>query len=132
MEVLEEAAKYSEAFERWCDAENFKLDGPLTDDEFDDDSPISERAVECLVAEAEEDKSRTSKDRLLHLYLAQGFMLKTKINGWKAFCERLHLPPFAHWQLLPASSVCSSRWDWSRTIISDRAPRSCLRVCSSS
>ena len=32
--------------------------------------------------------------RLLEHYYAQGFILKTKITGWKRFCERLTLPPF--------------------------------------
>ena len=27
--------------------------------------------------------------------------MKTKIAGWKRFCDRLTLPPFVLWQLLP-------------------------------
>ena len=28
-------------------------------------------------------------------------MLKTKVAGWKNFCERLSIPPFAVCELLP-------------------------------
>src|SRR5262249_15997242 len=33
--------------------------------------------------------------------LAQGFTVKTQADGWKLFCERLGVPPFALWQALP-------------------------------
>ena len=39
--------------------------------------------------------------RLLELAYAAGFMLRTKADGWKLFCERLHVPPFLVWQELP-------------------------------
>ena len=28
-------------------------------------------------------------------------MLRTKVDGWKLFCERLTIPPFALWEGLP-------------------------------
>ena len=28
-------------------------------------------------------------------------MLKTKGDGWKIFCERMNVPPFAYWDFLP-------------------------------
>ncbi len=28
-------------------------------------------------------------------------MLRTRANGWKLFCERLSVPPFLHWEILP-------------------------------
>jgi hypothetical protein len=33
--------------------------------------------------------------------LYAGFLLKAKADGWKRFCERLSIPPFAVWKLLP-------------------------------
>ena len=39
--------------------------------------------------------------RSFDLYLAQGFVLKTKVCGWEMFCESLNLPPYALWELLP-------------------------------
>jgi hypothetical protein len=37
----------------------------------------------------------------LDLALALGFTLKVKCDGWKLFCERLNVPPFPRWALLP-------------------------------
>jgi hypothetical protein len=28
-------------------------------------------------------------------------LLRTKLNGWKLFCERLNIPPFLQWEGLP-------------------------------
>jgi hypothetical protein len=53
------------------------------------------------VTPTDEDEERSISTRMLNLYLAQGFILKTKIAGWKMFCERLSIPPFALWQILP-------------------------------
>jgi hypothetical protein len=39
--------------------------------------------------------------RYLDLALAAGFMLRTKAGGWKLFCERMTVPPFAVWEGLP-------------------------------
>ena len=33
--------------------------------------------------------------------LAVGFELRTKAEGWRLFCERLHVPPLALWESLP-------------------------------
>lgn len=85
LEMLEEAAKHRDAFERWCDA-----------DEENQDEPVG-----VGVAPADEHKERSIGTRTLNLYLAQGFILKTKIAGWKLFCERASIPPFALWQMLP-------------------------------
>lgn len=37
----------------------------------------------------------------MDLALAAGFVLKVKADGWKLFCERLSVPPFAAWKDLP-------------------------------
>jgi len=42
--------------------------------------------------------SDTGEVRLFDLYLAYGFLLKTKTGGWKLFCDRLSIPAFAVWQ----------------------------------
>src|SRR5262249_37321482 len=41
---------------------------------------------------------RSTWDRSLDLALAAGYVLRTKAGGWKLFCERLTLPPFALWE----------------------------------
>jgi hypothetical protein len=43
----------------------------------------------------------------LDLALAYGFILRTKVDGWKLFCERLNVPPLLLWQVLPS-------FDWLR------------------
>jgi hypothetical protein len=32
---------------------------------------------------------------------AAGFLLKTKTAGWTGFCDRLHVPPFLLWSVMP-------------------------------
>jgi hypothetical protein len=39
--------------------------------------------------------------RALDLAFAAGYMLRTKANGWKLFCERLNVPPFLLWEIHP-------------------------------
>ena len=38
---------------------------------------------------------------MLELAYAAGFLLRTKADGWKLFCERMTLSPFALWEYLP-------------------------------
>jgi hypothetical protein len=38
---------------------------------------------------------------MLELAYAAGFLLRTKADGWKRFCERLSVPPFRQWEGLP-------------------------------
>jgi hypothetical protein len=35
------------------------------------------------------------------LALAAGFVLRTRAAGWRLFCERLSIPPFLLWEMLP-------------------------------
>jgi len=51
--------------------------------------------------EREGSHKRPPWQRFLDLAHAFGFMLRTKADGWKLFCERLHVPPFLVWQGLP-------------------------------
>ena len=37
----------------------------------------------------------------MDLALASGYVLKTKAEGWKLFCERWSIPPFLIWEKLP-------------------------------
>jgi hypothetical protein len=40
-------------------------------------------------------------ERRLDLALALGFVLRTKAEGWKLFCDRLSVPPFLVWEGVP-------------------------------
>src|SRR5262249_44730637 len=39
--------------------------------------------------------------RLLRLTYAARFVLRTKADGWKLFCERMNVPPFLLWEGFP-------------------------------
>jgi hypothetical protein len=54
-------------------------------------------------AESAEDAAgeRPIWQRHLDLARAAGFMLRTKGEGWKLFCARLTVPPWAAWEGLP-------------------------------
>jgi hypothetical protein len=78
IELVEEAARYQDAFHQADE-----------DEELDDRTgQRRNRANE----ESEEQRSRS--ERLLDLALAAGYVLRTKTEGWKQFCERLSVPPF--------------------------------------
>jgi len=103
VELLDEVARHQDAFERWSDAaenNNDEDDVSADEDEEDEGEDGEEDEHDGAVPEC---VSRESPIwvRMLALYYAQGFMLKTKIAGWKLFCERLTLPPFELWKLLP-------------------------------
>ena len=84
LDMLEEAAKRDDAFQRLCDAEmEDYIDGK-------NDTPTPAK-----------EEGRTTKDQMFDLYQVQGFMLQTKAAGWKLFCERMGFSPFGEWQQLP-------------------------------
>ena len=73
-------------------------------DIFDDDENEGEdNAAEETHPQA--DEGLPGKDRTwfrtLDVMLAAGYILRTKANGWKLFCERLNVPPFLCWGMLP-------------------------------
>jgi hypothetical protein len=73
MELLDDAAVYHEALQRL--------------DEVDD-----------LFEGEEADKYREQQHDLA---FAAGYVLRTKAEGWKLFCERMNIPPFRAWKLFP-------------------------------
>jgi hypothetical protein len=73
---------------------------------------LLDEAARYLDGRADDDRDRISTDepgtdepcegpRYLDLALAVGFVLRTEADGWKLCCERLSIPAFAVWQLLP-------------------------------
>jgi hypothetical protein len=109
VELLEEVAKHEDAFERYCDvAEDFRKDhekdavGPQEDEAEDEDGDEEIPDPASITAKlGPETRKPLLWVRMLGLYYAQGFVLRTKLAGWKLFCERLTLPPFELWKLLP-------------------------------
>lgn len=92
IELLDEAAHYQAAL-AFADEVRDTIEA---DEESDD------RAEET---DAEADEEGAGQEpicfRSLDIALAAGYMLRTKANGWKLFCERLNIPPFLHWEIHP-------------------------------
>jgi hypothetical protein len=63
----------------------------------DSDAEESERAAGL----PEGGDENSASLRLLWLAMGDGFMLKTKVAGWRLWCARRHLPSFAVWEILP-------------------------------
>ena len=94
MQVLEDAVHYHEDFDRLDDAE------PGNDDEAEE-KPEDESNAKSEKEPAEpSDCGLTIWDRYFDLALASGYELRTTVEGWKLFCERLNVPPFLHWEKL--------------------------------
>ncbi len=99
IDLLEEAASYQEAFafaDSTCD---------INADEAEEEE--RDEAAEETGARADKGPVQEDADkepvwlRALDVALAAGYMLRTKANGWKLFCERLNVPPFLLWEVLP-------------------------------
>jgi hypothetical protein len=106
LELLEEATHYLDLFARASGARNV-LDA-------EEGEGGEEEQVETSSADEEESERKTGTssaedvaeepclwERYLDLALAVGFVLRTKAEGWKLFCQRLTIPPLAFWEGLP-------------------------------
>jgi hypothetical protein len=94
IELLEEAARYLDAFDRADDAHDLFADEGAEEEDGGDGAAEEE-------APTDEDRRRSAGQRALDLALAAGFVLRTKAEGWKLFCQRLNVPAFAVWEGLP-------------------------------
>jgi hypothetical protein len=100
VELLEEAASYQEAFaiaDDTCDT----FDADEAEEEESDDGAAETDALADKGPAQEDATEEPVYFRALDVALASGYMLRTKANGWKLFCERLNVPPFLLWQVLP-------------------------------
>jgi hypothetical protein len=98
IELLEEAARYLEALDHADDAEEAFGE----EDEGEGSPPEDEPDVTDETEPAGDDAgNRPVWQRSLDLALAAGFMLRTKADAWKLFCERMSVPPFVGWEGLP-------------------------------
>jgi hypothetical protein len=83
LELLDDVARHDEARQRW------------TDDAMRDFFVGKRRRG------TRRKDSTTLSDGPRDLYLAVGFILRTKAAGWRLFCERMGIAPFALWKYLP-------------------------------
>jgi hypothetical protein len=93
IELVEEAADYLEAFQR-ADL----LGDPDTNE---DDKPEAESVGSVASPEKPSKETLLPGERALDVALAAGWVLRTKAEGWKLFCERLSVPPFLLWEGFP-------------------------------
>ncbi len=104
IELVEDAVRYHEAC-LCLGAADFGDEGE--EDEIDDTEVEDEAAIQAVLDKAKRGfavspvGNRRPWQRLLELAYAAGFVLRTKADGWKLFCERLHVPPLLVWQELP-------------------------------
>jgi hypothetical protein len=100
MELLDDAARYLECFDFADEAAEAESPHDCLDDE---DAGENDETAEQPEAEPAGDESEvlTDSDRAWGLVMAAGFMLKTKVDGWKLFCGRLNVPPFLMWSVYP-------------------------------
>jgi hypothetical protein len=96
VELLEQAAGYFEAFFRADEAADI-FGGEAGEEGEGDDTEDGPDAEGTMGGKGD----LTPAQRALDLALALGFMLRTKAEGWKLWCERLKLPPFLFWEELP-------------------------------
>jgi hypothetical protein len=107
IELLEEVAQYLELFARAdgagdvLDAEEEKDGGEAEEGEANTTEEVASEAKAHAESAEHETDEWTLYERYLDLALAAGFLLRTKAEGWKLFCERLTIPPFAFWEGLP-------------------------------
>jgi hypothetical protein len=92
LELLEETARYQDAFHQLpcCDQ---------GDDDKVEEKPDEEPNAETKEEDLEGDWAVWH--RYFDLALASGYILRAKADGWKLFCERMTIPPFLFWEMLP-------------------------------
>jgi len=93
IELVDEAARYQAAF-----AFNDDVRDTFEADEAEEESDAAEKTD---VTDEENARQEPVCFRTLDIALAAGYMLRTKANGWKLFCERLNVPPFLLWEIHP-------------------------------
>jgi hypothetical protein len=95
IELVDEAARYQAAL-AFVDDVRDTFEADEAEEESDDTADETD-------AEADEEDAIQEPIcfRTLDIALAAGYMLRTKANGWKLFCERLNIPPFLVWEVHP-------------------------------
>jgi hypothetical protein len=107
IELQETAARYLDAFHRLDDADLLdgieeEPEGDTAEAEDESDAPGGESGDGAdSGSEGDGREKRSGRERFLDIAHAGGFVLRMKADGWKRFCERLSIPPFAVWKLLP-------------------------------
>ena len=99
IELVEAASHYHDAFYRADENRDHFGDGDA--EEEGDDAKAEPAARTDLATEEDDTDKQPAWLRSFDIALAAGFLLKTKADGWKLFCERLNVPPLLLWEGLP-------------------------------
>src|SRR5262249_31320146 len=101
LELLEDAGTYLDAL-HWASEAEF------LDEAGEEPEDASSETPERVMAEAEDADAGGTKAtsaptgrKSFDLALALGYMVNSKVAGWRLFCERRTLPSFAVWADLP-------------------------------
>jgi hypothetical protein len=94
--LLEDANQYHDARNRCIELvpENNE-DAEGSDPEDEQDTKIEEDP------QVHADHDESIRERYFDLLLVSGYILKANVGGWKLFCEKLNIPPFIYWEMLP-------------------------------
>jgi hypothetical protein len=67
----------------------------------------------------------TRHDRLWESSLAQGFVLRIRMQGWKLFCERMGIAPLRVWKTLPGFERLQRALEMAELQSTSKRPFSC-------
>jgi hypothetical protein len=98
MGLVEQAVQYQEACDDWSKAYR-KLRQARKRAKALVKVSAGKSAESSESAEPSEDEK--IEELLFDMHLSAGFILKTKFDGWKLFCERLNVPALVIWEMLP-------------------------------
>ena len=109
LELLEGAALYHDAFSlsddcsRDCSDEEAAPERVAEEGDAENRDRAEQKPDVNADAEPEEDDpaGRPTWQRILDTALGTGFILRTKMDGWKLFCQRRGFPPLLMWKKLP-------------------------------
>jgi hypothetical protein len=100
IELLDAAACYGEVLASAGEADDLSEDDGEGGEQGDTAECESRAGAESRPAYARAG-GRSDSQRSHDIVLAAGFVLRTKLDGWRLFCQRKSIPPFALWEGLP-------------------------------
>jgi hypothetical protein len=116
IELLEEAARYGDAFHRASEVRDFFGNDDQQGEAEGEDGEVGDEAEARDEGGPPEggDLKKPAWVRTLEIAYAAGFVFRTKADGWRLFCERMSFPPFLVWEALPGIDRLRRALDLSR------------------
>jgi hypothetical protein len=95
IQLLEDAGDYLECLQHSAD------DAELVEEAHFGERPDEDSQGEADATDGEGPAEKAGLVPCLDIALGLGYMLRARVDGWKLFCARLTIPPFAMWEKLP-------------------------------